>query len=83
MNIDLDAEARMDIASLVYGHWSSAFDELKAAKALTWESAGKFCPKADWPEFHKGMVMTAEKKLAKAAHMKDSICKFSPLVYGS
>lgn len=83
MNVDLDPQARLDIAALVYKNWSESFDRLKVARALTWESAGKFCPKVEWPLYHASMVKSAEQDFMKASHMKDSFCPFSPLVIGS
>lgn len=83
MQCEFDAETRLEIASMVYNRWCIAFDKLKEVKALTWESAGKFCPKADWPSFHSDMIKTADKEMQLATRLKDSVCKYSPLIIGS
>ena len=83
MQVDLDAEARNELAAMAYARWSTAFETLKAAKALSWESAGKFCPKAEWPQYHASMLDTADKEFALATRLKAAICPFSPLVIGA
>lgn len=80
--VPLSALARNKLASMAYEQWSVSYESLKAVKALTWESAGKFCPKAEWPQYHTSMVINAEKELAEAAAVKDEICKWSPIVMG-
>ena len=82
MLIELDAESRFELASMAYDRWSNAFEAHKKAKQLTWESVNKFCPKNEWPDYHKSMVAEAEKELNKATKLKDAICKYSPLITG-
>jgi hypothetical protein len=67
---------------MAYARWSKAYDDLKAAKALTWESAGRFCPRAEWPLYSAAQIEDAEKELAKAERLKAAICPFSPLMEG-
>jgi len=80
MIVDLNARTRLELASMVYSRWCQAYDKLKEVKALTWESAGKFCPKEDWNAYHLDMQFTAQKELDLATNLKDVICKLSPLV---
>ncbi len=82
MQIELSPEARLEIASLVYDKWCKAYDAFKLAKTQTWESAGKFCPKSEWPLFQAKMLESAQKELDKWARLKDEVCKYSPLVIG-
>lgn len=82
MLCELSPKARLEIASMVYSRWSRAFDSLNNTKALTWESQHKFCPKADWPLFHKSMIEKAQKEFDLATELKNEICKYSPLVAG-
>jgi len=42
MQIELSAEARLEIASLVYSKWAESFDAFKAAKTATWEARVNF-----------------------------------------
>lgn len=83
MLIELDPTERLELASMAYNRWCIAFDALKTSKALTWESAGKFCPKNEWHLYHADMIKTAEKELTLAVKLKDAICRYSPLVIGS
>jgi hypothetical protein len=80
MQIDLDAETRLELASMVYGRWGTAYDNQKRVQGLTWESAGKFCPKADWPEFHGSMLEAAKAEFELATRLKNAVCKHSPIV---
>lgn len=82
MLLDLDPTTRLELASMVYSRWATAFDSLKAAKAMTWESQGKFCPKADWPSFHASILADAQKEFTLATKLTEDICKFSPLIAG-
>jgi hypothetical protein len=82
IDVPLDAKARLEIASMVYSRWSLAFDSLKNTKALTWESQNRFCPKADWPFFHKSLIESAQKEFDLACKLKEDMCKYSPLVTG-
>lgn len=82
MQIDLDPTERLEFASMAYSRWSDAFIALKAAKAATWESTGKTCPKGDWPLFHDANIKHAQKELDLATKLKDAICKYSPLIIG-
>ena len=69
---------RFWLCSAAYGAWCEAYDQLKAAKAATWD--GK-CPKGDWPLFHAHRLELATKTEAEAkgrldritAEFKDSI----------
>jgi hypothetical protein len=82
MILNLDPKTRLEIASMVYSRWAAAFDAHKAVKAATWESAGKFCPKAEWPNYHAAQLQNAAQELELAAKLKADICPFSPLVTG-
>lgn len=82
MQVDLDAEARLELASMAYERWSKAWETAKLVRAETWESAGKFCPKADWPQFHEARRKSASDELDKAERVKKAICPFSPLILG-
>lgn len=77
--VPLSAETRLELASMAYARWSAAFDAHKAAKAETWESAGRFCPRDEWPLFHARRLNAARTELDKAARIKDEICPHSPL----
>lgn len=78
--VPLSARARLELASMAYGRWSTAYDAVKATKALTWESSGRFCPKGEWPSYHAEMTKNAEKELELAAVLKAEICPHSPLL---
>lgn len=78
--VPLSAKARLELASMAYGRWAKAYDALKEAKALTWESAGKFCPKEEWPLYHADMVKTAQAELDLTTALKAEICPHSPLM---
>lgn len=80
--VPLTALARLEIASLVYGEWSKAFDSLKNVKQLTWATAGKFCPKEDWPLFHKDMLQNAQANFDKWQAIRNEMCHHSPLIAG-
>lgn len=67
---------------MIYSRWSEAFDALKKTKSLTWESAGKFCPKTEWSLYHAEMIKQAEMEFELATKLKNDICKYSPLVMG-
>jgi hypothetical protein len=82
MILDLDAKTRLEIASMVYHRWTIAYDAMKEAKAATWESMGKFCPKNEWHLYHADMIENAEKELELAEKLKSDICPFSPLITG-
>jgi hypothetical protein len=82
MILDLDAFTRNELASMVYARWSSAFENLKKTKSLTWESTGKFCPRAEWPSYHETMLAGAQKELEYASRLKETVCKYSPLICG-
>lgn len=82
MQIELSAEARLECASLVYGKWSEAYDQLKLAKNATWENSGKTCPKGDWPLFREQNLVFAQKEYDKWSALKVEVCKYSPLVIG-
>lgn len=83
VNLSLDEITRTEIASMIYSRWSEAFDALKKTKSLTWESAGKFCPKTEWSLYHAEMIKQAEMEFELATKLKNDICKYSPLVMGS
>lgn len=78
--VPLSAKARLELASMAYARWSTAYDAFKAAKSLTWESSGRFCPKGEWPLYHASMLGTAQAELDLAAALKAEICPHSPLV---
>lgn len=82
MQIELSPETRLEIASLVYDKWCKAHEAMKLAKTQTWESAGKFCPKADWPLFQARILKDSQKEFDKWTRLKDEVCKYSPLVIG-
>ena len=82
VNVPLDAVARNLVSSLVYQHWTECFDTLKAAKNATWESAGKFCPKAEWPLHQAVMLKNAQAAFDTATAVKEQACKFSPMIHG-
>ncbi len=80
--VPLSAKARLEIASMVYSRWCNAFDALKAAEKETWESAGKFCPKDEWPQYHADRKQSALTDFSIASQLKNEMCKWSPLVLG-
>jgi len=82
ISIPLDADQRNDVASLVYSAWCKSFDAMKAAKGATWESSGKFCPKGEWPNYHKVQIEHAQKELDKLENLRNAVCPFSPIVFG-
>lgn len=82
MQCELSAEARNELAAMAYARWSDAFDILRKVKAMTWESEKKFCPKADWPNFHESMLASAQKEYDLTTRLKAEICKYSPLICG-
>ena len=65
MQIDLSPEAIFALSGLTQEEWTKAFDALKIVQHETWGSAGKFCPKADWPEFHARRVKNAKDTFQK------------------
>ena len=82
MQIELDAEARLVLASLAYTAWEQAWEAHKAVKAETWESARRFCPHNEWPQYHASGLKNAQAKLDEATRVKNAICPHSPLVTG-
>lgn len=78
--IPLSAEARLEIASLVYGKWCEAFDAKKAVAGETWVSAGKFCPRDEWPMYHEARVKKALADFEKWTRLREEVCKHSPLM---
>ena len=80
VNVPLDATARLELAAMVYARWSTAFNKVKEVKALTWELAGKFCPKAEWPKYKDSMLEAALLELGTAEQLKEQVCKYSPLL---
>jgi hypothetical protein len=82
IHIPLDAPCRNEIASMVYARWSDAFTKLTEVKQLTWEATNRFCPKNEWPLYHKNLIESAETELITATVLKESICKYSPLIMG-
>lgn len=78
--VPLTAKARLELASMAYVRWAKAYDAMKEVKALTWDSAGRFCPKGEWPLYHAAMVKTAQTELDLATALKDEICPHSPLM---
>jgi hypothetical protein len=82
VSVPLDAEARLELASMAYSRWCKAYDEMKGLKASTWESQGKFCPKDEWPDYHRDQLTHAANELAKATRLKDAICPHSPIIAG-
>lgn len=82
MQIELSAEARLEIAALVYSKWAQSFDAFKAAKTATWENNKQVCPKGDWPLFQADQMEYAQKTLDKWTRLKEEVCKYSPLVIG-
>lgn len=82
ISVPLNAEARLEIAGMVYSRWCKAHDAMKETQARTWEQNKQVCPKSDWPLFYAENVKYAEAELAKATRLKDAFCPFSPLVFG-
>jgi hypothetical protein len=81
-DIPCNAIVRNELSSMVYDRYCRAYDNLKITKTLTWESTNKFCPKNEWPDYRATMIASAEKELEIATTLKDTICKYSPLVIG-
>jgi len=82
LSIPLDAEARLELASMAYSRWCKAWDNAKIIKSATWESQGKFCPKEDWALYHADQMKSIEEELNKSFRIREQICKFSPLMDG-
>lgn len=82
MQVELDAEARLELAAMVYARWSRAWDSVKAVRAETWESTGRFCGKEDWPGFHAARTKQADEEMALAKRLREAICPYSPIVKG-
>jgi hypothetical protein len=80
MLIELDDAIRLELAAMAYKRWDLAYDALKNAKCLTWETSGKFCLKGEWPLFRASILAKAEKELATATALKNAICKYSPII---
>lgn len=80
--MELSPTVRNELGAMAYARWSTAVDNLKKIKAATWESMDKFCPKSEWPNYHKTMIDSAETELLLAEDIKFAICKYSPLIAG-
>lgn len=64
----------VELGSMVYSAWCSAFDADKKAKAATWEENKQVCPKADWLSFHEAQLIHAKKNLDKYTDLKNAVC---------
>ena len=59
-----------------YAMWAKEYDELEVCKIATWESQGKFCPKAEWPMFHEEQMKNAKDREMKAKKVFDELAAF-------
>ena len=82
MQIELDAEARLVLASLAYAEWERAWESYNAARAETWESTKRACPRSEWPQFHESRQANTKAVFDRATRVKNAICPHSPLVTG-
>ena len=73
MQLELSDTAILALASLAHDKWSKAYDSLKEAKALTWETSGKYCPKNEWFFYHTSMLENSQKEMDEWAGIKQEL----------
>lgn len=78
MNLELTESVVFSLQCLAWTAWAKACDEHKelTTKRNTWESQGKFCPKAEFPEYYAVQLENAVTTLTKARVVLDAIAPY-------